>query len=118
MCKHIVKITPIKFKNGYPSEEDMPYTKINFETGEIEIIKQLDTKINDVNVTTELKPNSSFPLDHVEIKKSIHRQKELGLLNKEYFPTEYDYKFDQNLPGVIRLKGRPDTSIKEDEITD
>jgi hypothetical protein len=40
------------------------------------------------------------------------------LLNDEYFPTEYDYKYDQDKPGVINVKGKTDTSIKEDDISD
>lgn len=73
-------------------------------------------EINDVKVTTDLQTNSSFPLDSVELKKSLHREKELGRLNQEYFPTVYDYKYGQDKPGVIRVKGRPDTSIKEDAL--
>ncbi len=128
LCKHVVKILPVKFKNGYPTAADLNNTRIDLETGEFEIVKQLETitindtltsfKLNDVNVTTDLRTDSSFPLDKKEILRSVHRQRELCLLNDEYFPAKYDYKYGQDMPGVIRVKGRPDTSVKEDEITE
>ena len=128
LCKHVVKILPVKFKNGYPTEQDLGNTRIDLETGELEIIKPLETvtindnltcfKINDVIVTTDLSTNSSFPLDKTEIHRSLHQQRQLNLLNDEYFPAKYDYKYGQDKPGVIRVKGRPDTSVKEDEITE
>lgn len=127
LCKHLVKVTPITFKNGVKnmSEADLGNTRLNLETGEFEIIKRLEMfkhegknvsyyKVNDVSVTEELKPSSSFGLDVVELKKDMHRQKELCKLNDEYFPADYDYKYDQDIPGVTRLKGKPDTSIMED----
>lgn len=110
---------------GYPTEKDIPFTNINLETGELEICKpteftQQDSlsvfQINDVNVTTDLKTSSSFPLTGAELKRSVHRQKELGQLNQEYFQTVYDYKYGQDKPGAIRVKGRPDTSVREDEV--
>lgn len=73
-------------------------------------------KINDVSVTSDLQTNSSFPLDKDELLGSIHRQKQLGKLNEEYFPAVYDYKYGQDKPQAIRIKGRPDTSVKEDEL--
>lgn len=128
LVKHIVKIMPVKFKNGYPTENDIGNTRINLETGEFEIIKSLEPvilndsltsyKVNDVYVTRDLQTNSSFPLDKTELHKSLRRQRALCLLNDEYFPTEYDYKYGQDKPGVIRVKGRPDTSVREDEITE
>jgi hypothetical protein len=87
------------------------------ETGELEIGKPTNVfEINGVSVTTDLQTSSSFPLTSRELKRSIHRQKELGQLNAEYFPTVYDYKYGQEKPGAIRVRGRPDTSIKEDEL--
>ena len=128
LCKHVVKILPIKFKNNLmPTQNDIENTKINLETGELEVIKQLETiqlnnltsfKMNDVFVTTDLKTNSSFPLDKNELVTDLHKKRAKCLLNDEYFPATYDYKYDQDKPGVIRIKGRPDTSIKEDEISE
>lgn len=128
LCKHCVKIVPVKFKNGYPTANDLGNTRIDLETGEFEVIKQLEPivlndnlnqfKLNDVYVTTDLQTNSSFPLHKEELKKSIRRQRELCQLNDEYFPAVYDYKYGQDKPGVIRVKGRPDTSVREDEITE
>ena len=126
-CKHVVKITAIKFKNGYPSEQDIGNTRLNLETGEFEIIKPIEYslynnlncfKLNGVNVTTDLKTNSSFKIDSVELKAKLHSDRALGMLNQEYFPTVYDYKYDQDKPGVVRYKGRPDTTVKEDEVAD
>ncbi|CAF0841321.1 unnamed protein product [Brachionus calyciflorus] len=116
-CKHVVKVVPIKFKNGYPTDSDMGNTKLNLETGEFEIIKKLDV-INGVKVTTRLSQSSSFPLNKKDLLGQMHRQKQLGLLNDEYFPADYDYKYDQDKPGVIRVKGRPNTDIMEDDVTD
>ncbi len=125
-CKHMVKIVPVTFKNGYPAESDVQNTRLDLETGEFEIVKKADItlvnenlrvfEIDGVKVTGDLKTCSSFPLDKTELKRSIHRQRALGKLNEEYFPTVYDYKYGQGLPGVIQVKGRADTSIKEDEL--
>lgn len=127
-CKHVVKVIPIKFKNGYPSENDMGNTRLNLETGEFEIIKPFEFhsedgkvkyyNVNGVNVTTDLKQSSSFPLDKKELFQEMHRKKELCKLNDEYFPAVYDYKYDQDKPGVIKLKGRPTTNIMEDDVSD
>ncbi len=124
--KHVVKILPVTFKNGYPVEFDVQNTRLNLETGEVEVVKKIDAtmvdggvrvfEIDGVKVTADLKTSSSFPLDKTELKSSLHRQRALGTLNKEYFPTVYDYKYGQDLPGVIQVKGRADTSVKEDEI--
>jgi hypothetical protein len=128
LCKHIVKITPIKFKNGYPSKDDLGNTKLNLETGEFEIIKKInimstDSKLsyfnlNDVNLSTDLRPNHTFPLGRNDYLKNLHREKQLCKLNDEYFPAVYDYKYDQDKHGVIKPKGIADTSIKEDELKD
>jgi hypothetical protein len=128
VCKHIVKITPIKFKNGLPTKNDIGNTRLNLETGEFEIIKKIEFlnkddrisyfKVNDVNVSLDLKPSDTFPLDRDEYLKVLHRQKQLCKMNDEYFPAVYDYKYDQDKPGVIKLKGTVDTSIKQDELKD
>ena len=128
LVKHIVKILPVKFKNGYPTEQDIGNTRIDLETGEFEIIKPLELvvlndtlnsfKLNDVYVTTDLQTNSSFPINRNDLHKEFHSKRALCQLNDEYFPTVYDYKYGQDKPGVIRVKGRPDTSVKEDEITE
>ena len=114
LCKHMVKITPIKFKNGYPGKDDLGNTRLNLETGEFELIKTIDFinndnltyfKLNNVNLTTHLRPNSTFPLIRDDYLKNLHREKQLCKLNDEYFPTVYDYKYDQNKHGVIKPKG-------------
>lgn len=124
-CKHMFKILPVKFVNGYPTEADIEKTQLNLDTGEMRLIDPIDYtheenlkvfEINGVPVTEDLQTNSSFPLDHKELHRAVHRQKQLGQLNAEYTPTVYDYKYGQDLPGVTRLKGRADTSVKEDEL--
>ncbi|RNA04819.1 39S ribosomal mitochondrial [Brachionus plicatilis] len=115
-CKHVVKILPVTFKNGYPSQKDLGNTKLNLETGEFEIVKELN--MNGVKVTEELSQSSSFPLTKKDLLQDMHRKKQLGKLNDEYFPTVYDFKYDQDKPGVIKLKGRPNTNIMEDDVTD
>ena len=126
VCKHMVKVTPVKFKNGYPSEKDLGNIRINLETGELEIIKPFDLfdangkecyKLGQVPVTEQLQPSSSFPIDKAELTKDFLRTRQLCKLNDEYFPTVYDYKYDNDKPGVRKVKGRPDTMLKEDEIT-
>ena len=112
VCKHVVKVTPIKFKNGYPTENDFKNTILNLETGEFEIIKSL--KVENLNGA---KQSSSFPLTKEDMMKSVHRERQLLKLNDEYFPTEYNYRYGQDNPLVIKVKGRPCTSINEDEVT-
>jgi hypothetical protein len=117
LCKHLVRVTPVKFKNcAQMTEKDLGNTRLNLESGEFEIIKQLSDvqEINGVRVTKDVKPSSSFGLDKHELLRYLHRQKELRLLNDEYFPAVYDYKYDQDKAGVTRIKGKPDTSIIED----
>jgi hypothetical protein len=126
LCKHMVKVLPVVFLNGYPSEKDIGNTQINLETGEFEIIKSLQVKtyndnlkyyeLNGVKISDELKPSDTFPLDKIKMRDYLNRRRQLCKLNDEYFPAEYDYKYDQDKPGVIKLKGKTDTSIKEDEV--
>jgi hypothetical protein len=128
LCKHLVKITPIKFKNDYkPTVDDIGYTRLNLATGELEVIEKLKHfdidniscyKLNGVTVTSDLAQSDTFGLTKDNLRKHMQRKRELCLLNDEYFPTDYDYKYDQQLPGVIKLPGRPDTSVKEDEVED
>jgi hypothetical protein len=126
LCKHIVKIMPIKFKNGYPTKDDYGNTKLNLETGEFEVIKKTQlmnsedklsySKLNNTSISIDLKPKSTFPLDRNEYLKNLHREKQLCKLNDEYFPAIYDFKYDQDKPGIAKPKGIADTSIKEDEL--
>jgi hypothetical protein len=128
MCKHLVRIVPVKFKNGYPSEQDLGNTRLNLVTGEFEIVKPLEVfmvedkydcvKINDVSVSADIKVSDSFGLNREEILKDLHRRKELRLLNDEHFPAVYDYKYDQDKPGVIKLRGRPHTDVSQDDVKD
>jgi hypothetical protein len=127
LCKHLVKIMPISFKNGKPTVADIGHTKLNLDTGELEIIEKLNYfnvenltcfKINDVTVTSDLEQSDTFGLTKEDMRKDMQHKRDWCLLNQEYFPTVYDYKYDQNVPGVIKIKGRPDTSLKEDEIDD
>jgi hypothetical protein len=125
LCKHMVKIVPVKFKNGFPTESDVGHTQLNLETGEFEIVKPLDAfktdenllayKLNGVSISEQIKPGQTFPLKREDILKDLYRQRELQLLNDEYFPTKYEYKYDQDKPGVRIVRGAPDTSVKEDE---
>ena len=126
LCKHMVKVTPVKFKNGYPSDKDAGNIRIDLEKGELEIIKPFETfdvngkecyQLGKVPVTEELQTSSSFPIDKSELTKNFRRTKELCRLNDEHFPAIYDYKYDNDKPGVRKVKGRPDTMLKEDEIT-
>jgi hypothetical protein len=126
--KHMVKVLPITFVNGYPTEQDIGNTQINLETGELKIIKPLEVQafnekikyyeMNGVKISENLKPTDTFPLDKIKMRDYLNRRRQLCLLNDEYFPTEYDYKYDQDKPGVIKVKGKTDTSIKEDDISD
>ena len=121
----MVKIVPVKFKNGFPTESDVGHTQLNLETGEFEIVKPLDAfktdenllayKLNGVSISEQIKPGQTFPLKREDILKDLYRQRELQLLNDEYFPTKYEYKYDQDKPGVRIVRGAPDTSVKEDE---
>ena len=124
LCKHCVKITPVNFKNGVPNQSDVSYTNINLETGDLRIIKKIDTikiqneicyKINDVVVTEMKKPSDTFGLDRKELFRYFHDKKNMCRLNSEYFPSKYSYSLDQNIPGTINIKGLPDTRISEDE---
>jgi len=124
----MVKVLPITFVNGYPTEKDIGNTQINLETGELKIIKPLEVQafnekikyyeMNGVKISENLKPTDTFPLDKIKMRDYLNRRRQLCLLNDEYFPTEYDYKYDQDKPGVINVKGKTDTSIKEDDISD
>ena len=124
LCKHCVKVTPIYLKNGAPNLSDVKYSKINLETGELSIIKEIDSikideelcyKINDVAVSENKKPTDTFGLNRKELFKYFHNKKDNCQMNNEYFPTKYKYNLKQNIPGVINLKGNADTRIAEDE---
>ena len=125
LCKHLVKLLPVTFKNGFPTEADLGNTRLNLETGEFEIFKKIDTfehqnitcyKVNDVNVSEQIQTSSSFGLEKGEIQSMLTRQRQLNLLNDEFFPAKYDYKYDQDKKGVLRINGRPSTSVREDEV--
>lgn len=128
LCKHLVRITAVNFKNGHPNEHDLGNTRLNLETGEFEIIKKLDCftvdhmydcqKVNGVPVTSDIKPADSFGLTKDDLVRDLHRQKQLCRLNDEYFPAVYDYKYDQDKPGVVKIKGRANTDISQDSPTD
>ena len=126
LCKHVIKVLPVKFLNGYPTEKDVGNTRLNLETGELSIIKPLETipfndnmsyyTNNGVKISTDLKPTDTFPLDKEKMRQYLHRRRQLMQLNDEYFPAVYDYKFDQDKPGVIKLKGSTSTSVAEDDV--
>jgi hypothetical protein len=130
LCKHMVRVVPVRFKNGYhPAEKDLGNTRLNLVTGELEIIKPLVLrtheptnagyfKLNGVNVTADLKPADTFGLDKAELHRDMHRQRQMCKLNDEFFPTAVHYKYDQDKPGVIRVKGAPSTDLNEDNVSD
>ncbi len=128
LCKHMVRVTPIKFKNGYLTEKDLGNTRLNLETGEFEIIKPIELinedskvsyfKLNGVNVTDQVKPADSFGLEKRELVRDMQRQRQLCKLNDEYFPARYGYKCDQDMPGVTRLKGSASTNVLDDGVSD
>lgn len=118
-------ISFVKFKNGYPSETDVSNTRLNLETGEVEIVQPIKCfdadegrlecfKLNDVSVSTDLRPGDQFPLAKTDLRRDFRRRYELKRLNDEYFPAQYSYTFDQDKPGVVRLPGNPNTDISED----
>lgn len=119
----------LKFKNGYPSEQDAANSRLNLETGEFEIIKPIETfsgddgrldcyQMNGVNVSEDLRPGDGFPLDKFDLHRDFHRRYELKKLNDEYFPALYEYSLDQDKPNVIRLPGKSNTDISEDQCED
>jgi hypothetical protein len=123
-CKHMIKITPVELNNGEPSESDLGYTEINLNTGILNIIREIKLNekdniktfdVNGVQVTKDIKSQSSFPLDIPELRRYLFKKRELQQLNAEYDPKSVEYKYDQDKPGVIRLKGLPDTRLSEDE---
>jgi hypothetical protein len=131
LCKHLVRVTPVKFKNGETqfSEKDLGNTRLNLETGEFEIIKPIEVftennsnvsyfKLNGVNVTDKLRPSDTFGLDKAEINRDLLRQRQLCKLNDEFFPAQYDYKYDQDKAGVTRVKGSTSTNILEDGVSE
>ena len=128
LCKHMVKVLPVTFINGFPSEKDIGNTQINLETGELKIIKSLEVQtyndnikyyeMNGVKISDDLKPSDTFPFDKIKMRDYLNRRRQLCKLNDEYFPAEYDYKYDQDKPNVVKLKGKTDTSIKEDDVSD
>jgi hypothetical protein len=126
LCKHLVKITPIKFMgNKLPTKNDIDNVQIDLESGEVRIAKEKVKFnkgnfechiVNGVTVSADLTADMTFPLTKTEILKSLHRKRQLCRLNDEYFRTVYDYKYDQDKAGVIKIPGKPDTNVKEDGI--
>jgi hypothetical protein len=128
LCKHVVKVLPVKFLNRFPTEKDIGNTRLNLETGELSIVKSLVYSTfndnikyytnNGVNISTDIKPSDSFPLDKIKMREHLQRRRQLLRLNDEYFAPNYSYKYDQDKPGVIKVPGRPNSSVKEDDVTD
>lgn len=128
LCKHLIRVTPITFKNGQrPTEQDIGNAKLDLDTGVMEIVRPLEMfkvdsldcfNANNVPIAQDLRPDSRSPLGRKELHADFHRRKQLCQLNKEYFPAVYDYKYDQDIKGVLNPTGRPDTSVKEDDVTE
>ncbi len=123
LCKHMVKITPINMDDGEPTTEDIRFSDLNLQTGKLSIIREIKKikidnieyeTVNGIPVSNEDEKKSFF-LDRKEIQRYLNRKRELQQLNAEYFPTVYEYKHDQDKPGVVRIKGTAHTSIIQDE---
>jgi hypothetical protein len=122
MCKHMIKLVPVSMLHGEPREDDVKFSKINLQTGELSVCKEIQKiSVNDVDcecingVPVVHSQRPSFTLDKSEIQRYLHRRRELCQLNDEYFPAVYDYKYDQDKPGVVNVKGLAHTSISQDE---
>ncbi|CRK91433.1 CLUMA_CG005105, isoform A [Clunio marinus] len=65
--KHLIKITPIRFPYGEPTEEDLKYTQIK-ENGDCIVIKNIDTLNKRVEATEKFKKDVKR-LDDTTLKK-------------------------------------------------
>ena len=75
----------------------MGNTRFNLETGELEIIKPLETfeegnltcyKSNGVCISEDINATSSFALYKTQIQAMLTWKRQLKLLNDEYFPAK------------------------------
>ncbi|CAI9738129.1 Hypothetical predicted protein [Octopus vulgaris] len=93
--KHLIKITPITFPNGYPEEKDFEHCLLK-DNGEFVIRKEIQPI--EKNVLPETVPAEKERI--VMDKKTLERHMLLHLrhyrLNMEYFPARYVYKYNQD----------------------
>ncbi|XP_014789637.1 uncharacterized protein LOC106883224 [Octopus bimaculoides] len=93
--KHLIKITPITFPNGYPEEKDFEYCLLK-DNGEFIIRKEIQPIEKNVIPDTVPAEKQRLVMD----KKTLERHLLLHLrhyrLNMEYFPAKYVYKYNQD----------------------
>lgn len=92
----MVQIKPLTFIDGVPSLDDIGSTKLFPHNGHIIIDDHFDLKQMNVSIDDKEK----WPVNMKHIVARLQADRTANRLNAEYFPTKYNWFFDQDKPGV------------------
>lgn len=93
--KHLVKITPITFPNGYPTEKDIEHCLLK-DNGEFVIRKELQPIEKNVTPDTVPAEKQRVVMDKKTLERHLLLQLRRYRLSMEYFPTRYVYKYNED----------------------
>ncbi|CAF1978208.1 unnamed protein product [Rotaria magnacalcarata] len=96
VCKHMVQIKPLTFVDGVPSLDDIGSTKLFPHSGHLIIDDHFDLKQMNISIDDKDK----WPVDMNHIVARLHADRTANRLHAEYFPTKYNWFFDQHIDGV------------------
>lgn len=96
VCKHLVQIKPLTFIDGIPSLDDIGSTKLFSHNGHLTIGDHFD--LNQMNVSID--QEEKWPVNMKHIVARLLADRSANRLHAEYFPTKYNWFFDQDIPGV------------------
>ncbi|GAB1606965.1 uncharacterized protein LOC115222886 [Argonauta hians] len=93
--KHLIKITPITFPNGYPDESDLEYCLLK-DNGEFVIRKELSAVEKNVVPNTISEDKKRTAMDNKTLERHLLLHLRKYRLSMEYFPAKYVYKYNQD----------------------
>ncbi|KAI3379544.1 hypothetical protein SNEBB_004423 [Seison nebaliae] len=67
----------------------------------IRIVNGIPVACDDIDM------RSNWKVDQSLIDRRLSRKRWMRQLNAEYFPTEMEWKYSQDIPGTVMLSGRP-----------
>merc|ERR1712183_708088 len=94
--KHLIKIVPITFPNGLPEDESDYEHCLLQDNGEFVIRKKIFASDVDVVPIEDAKKDELYKMDRKTLDRHLILQLRHRRLNKEYFPTKYVYKYNQD----------------------